>query len=113
VTAVALEYLVTHYVANTTNWAAMSSHLKANWDPVSFSFGGLAIAQLAFGVLGVLAISSEHTTGLIRTTFAALPRRRAVLAAKAAVAGALTLAAGKLIAAAAFCTASRRCRPST
>jgi ABC-2 type transport system permease protein len=53
-------------------------------------------------VLGVLAISSEHATGPIRTTFAALPRRRAVLAAKAAVAGALTLAAGELIAFAAF-----------
>lgn len=104
VAAVALGYLVTHYVANHINWATMSPHAKASWDPVSFSLAGLAIAQLAFGVLGVLAISSEHTTGLIRTTFAALPRRRAVLAAKAAVAGSLTLAAGELIAFATFYT---------
>jgi hypothetical protein len=102
VTAVALGYLVTHYVASTTNSATMSPHAKATWDPVSFSFAGLAIAQLAFGVLGVLVISSEHTTGLIRTTFAATPRRRAVLGAKAAVAGAVTLAAGDLIAFATF-----------
>jgi len=92
VTAIALGYVITHYVASTTNWATLSPAKKANWDPVSYSLAGLAIAQLAFGVLGVLAISSEHTTGLIRTTFAALPRRRAVLAAKAAVAGGLYLA---------------------
>ena len=102
VTAIALGYVITHYVASTTNWATLSPAKKANWDPVSYSLAGLAIAQLAFGVLGVLAISSEHTTGLIRTTFAALPRRRAVLAAKAAVAGVVTLAAGELIAFAAF-----------
>ena len=101
--AIALGYLVTHYQA-TTNWATMSPKAKAAWDPVSFSLAGLAIAQLAVGVLGVLMISSEHITGLIRTTFAAIPRRRAVLAAKAAVAGVVTLAAGELIAFAAFYT---------
>jgi ABC-2 type transport system permease protein len=105
VTAVALGYLVTHYQANTTpTWAHMSRQARATWDPVSFSLVGLAIAQLAFGVLGVLAISSEHTTGLIRTTLAALPRRRAVLAAKAAATGAVTLVAGELIAFATFYT---------
>ena len=103
--AIALGYLVTHYQANSTPaWAHLSSKARATWDPVSFSLAGLAIAQLAFGVLGVLAISSEHATGLIRTTFAAQPRRRAVLAAKATVAGAVTLAAGELIALAAFFT---------
>ena len=102
VAAVALGYLITHYVAVTTNWATLSSHAKAEWDPVSYSLGGLAIAQLAFGTLGVLVISSEHATGLIRTTVAATPRRRAVLAAKAAVAGAVTLAAGEATAFAAF-----------
>lgn len=112
VAAVALGYLVTHYVASTTNWASMSPHARANWDPVSFSFAGLAIAQLAFGVLGVLAISSEHTTGLIRTTFAALPRRRAVLAAKATIAGAVTLAAGELIAFATFFTGQMGLSPT-
>lgn len=100
--AVALGYLITHYVAATTNWATLSPHAKAEWDPVSYSLGGLAIAQLAFGTLGVLVISSEYATGLIRTTFAAVPQRRTVLAAKAAAAGALTLAAGELTAFAAF-----------
>jgi ABC-2 type transport system permease protein len=55
-------------------------------------------AVLAVGVLGVLTFSSEFSTGLVRTTFAAVPRRRAVLAAKAAVLGAITLVAGELVA---------------
>jgi ABC-2 type transport system permease protein len=55
-------------------------------------------AVLAVGVLGVLAFSTEYSTGLIRTTFAAVPRRRAVLAAKAAVIGVATLIAGEVVA---------------
>ena len=45
-----------------------------------------------------VAFSSEHATGQIRTTFAAVPRRRAVLAAKAAVVGAVALVLGELLA---------------
>ena len=66
-------------------------------DPLLPGFVSLEYAVLALGVLGVLAFSSEYATGLIRTTFAAVPRRRAVLAAKAAVAGAVALLAGELI----------------
>ena len=100
VAAVGVGYLITHADAN--HWAAMSPRARAAFDPVRESFSGLALAELAFGALGVLAISSEHATGLIRTTFAAVPRRRAVLAAKATVVGAVTLAAGELIAFATF-----------
>ena len=67
-------------------------------DPLLPGFISLEYAVLAVGVLGVLAFSTEYGTGLIRTTFAAMPRRRSVLAAKAAVAGAVTLAAGELVA---------------
>jgi ABC-2 type transport system permease protein len=67
-------------------------------DPLLPGFISQEYAVLAVGVLGVLAFSTEYSTGLIRTTFAAVPRRRAVLAAKAAVIGALTLAAGELVA---------------
>jgi ABC-2 type transport system permease protein len=66
-------------------------------DPLLPSFVSLEYAVLAIGVLGVLAFSSEYATGLIRTTFAAVPQRRAVLAAKAAVTGAVALLAGELI----------------
>lgn len=74
----------------------------ATFDPVDTSLSGLLIVQLVFGVFGALAITSEHASGMIRTTFAAVPRRRAVLAAKATVTGAAALAAGELIAFAAF-----------
>jgi hypothetical protein len=55
----------------------------------------------------VLAFTAEHSTGLIRTTFAAVPRRRAVLAAKAATAGAVALAAGEVLAFASFFPTAR------
>ena len=98
--AVGIGYLVAH--AKATHWATMPAAARAAFDPVSDSFTGLGLAQLAFGALGVLVISSEYTTGLIRTTVAAVPRRRAVLAAKAAVVGAVTVVAGELIAFATF-----------
>jgi ABC-2 type transport system permease protein len=80
-----------------------TSHIDwATFDPVNTSLSGLLIVQLVFGVFGALAITSEHATGMIRTTFAAVPRRRAVLAAKATVTGAAGIAAGELIAFAAF-----------
>jgi ABC-2 type transport system permease protein len=67
------------------------------------SFLGYAeYAVLPAGVLGILAFTSEYATGLIRTTYAAVPRRWAVLAAKAAVVGAAALVAGEVLAFAAF-----------
>lgn len=66
---------------------------------------GAVFGQLAFGVLGVLVVSSEFTTGLIRTTFATVPRRRVVIAAKAGVLFAVLLAAAETISLAAFFTA--------
>jgi ABC-2 type transport system permease protein len=71
-------------------------------DPLLPGFASLEYAVLAVSVLGVLTFSTEYSTGLIRTTFAAMPRRRAVLAAKAAVLGAVTLVIGELVAFASF-----------
>ena len=67
-------------------------------DPLLPGVLSLEYAVIAVSVLGVLSFSSEFATGLIRTTFAAAPRRRAVLAAKAAVTGLVTLAAGEVVA---------------
>jgi hypothetical protein len=66
---------------------------------------GAVFGQLAFGVLGVLAVSSEFSTGLIRTTFATVPRRRVVIAAKAGLLFAVMVVVGELLAFAAFFTA--------
>jgi ABC-type transport system involved in multi-copper enzyme maturation permease subunit len=64
---------------------------RLTFDPTSRSLSGLFLDQLAIGVLGVLVISREYGTGLIRTTFTAVPQRRTVLAAKVAVFGAVSL----------------------
>ncbi len=84
------------------HWATMSAADRASFDPTNDSYAGLAIGQLAIGVLGVLAVSSEFSSGMIRATFAAIPRRRLVLAAKAAVVAAVTLVAGEILAFTAF-----------
>lgn len=63
----------------------------AAFDPAAISLSGVQLAQIAVGVLGVLLVTSEYATGLIRTTFAAVPRRLPTLWGKAALlAGAVT-----------------------
>ncbi|MCW3014891.1 MAG: putative transporter transrane protein [Solirubrobacterales bacterium] len=64
---------------------------KADFSAAHLSLNGIQLAQLAIGVLGVLLISSEYTTGMIRATLAAVPQRRTVLAAKAFVFTIVTL----------------------
>ena len=72
-------------------------------SPLAGSFLGFAeYTVLPVTVLGVLVFTSEYSSGLIRTTFAAVPRRRAVLAAKAGVAGLAALVVGELLAFACF-----------
>jgi ABC-2 type transport system permease protein len=89
-------------VLSHQHWASMNAADRASFDPTNDSYAGLAIGQLAVGVLAVLAITSEFSSGLIRATFAAAPRRLLVLAAKTAVVGAVTLVAGEILAFAAF-----------
>jgi hypothetical protein len=52
------------------------------------------VPQLCMGILGTLAITSEHMTGLIRTSLTVVPRRWPVLAAKSAIVGTLGLVVG-------------------
>ena len=71
--------------------------------PLTESFLGYAeYTVIPVSVLGVLVFTSEYSTGLIRTTVTAVPRRWVVLAAKAAVAGAAALAIGEVLAFALF-----------
>ncbi|GAA3219296.1 ABC transporter permease [Dactylosporangium siamense] len=60
----------------------------------SLALFGVPFALIALGVLGVLTTSGEYTTGMIRSTLAAVPRRLPVLWAKAAVYGAVAFAVG-------------------
>ena len=81
--------------------AHLSLHQKNTIDSVRVSLGGLHLSQITAGLLGVLAITSEYSTGMIRATFTAVPQRRLLLAAKTlvlAVAVAVTAVAGCLAA---------------
>ncbi len=89
-TTIGLSALVCAVVVSQS--AKMGPAEKAAFDAASVSLTGGILAQLAVAVLGVLVITSEYGSGMIRTTFAAVPQRITVLAAKAAVFGAVTLA---------------------
>ncbi|MGH9125274.1 MAG: ABC transporter permease [Acidimicrobiales bacterium] len=78
------------------------AHQGIGVDPVSTSLSGVLLAQLAIGVLGVLVITSEYSSGMIRSTFAAAPQRHAVIAAKASVFGVVAFAVGTLASLIAF-----------
>ncbi len=73
-----------------SNWTHMDPGERARYDPIDSGVGGYHLAQLAIGVLGVLVISGEYSTGMIRSSFMAVPTRLPVLWAKAAVFSATT-----------------------
>ena len=63
-------------------------------DPAKTSLTGIDLGQAVVAVVAVLAISGEYSTGMIRVTLAAMPRRTTVLAAKAIILTGLVLVAG-------------------
>ncbi len=68
--------------------------LNKSADLTNNVLAGVIPGLLLIGVLGVLVMTTEYTSGLIRATLTAAPRRPLLLAAKAAVFGAMSLAAG-------------------
>ncbi|MGI4895854.1 MAG: hypothetical protein ACRYF3_12150 [Janthinobacterium lividum] len=93
--------LLAAFVAMIAFGALIGYNTAAHWggdldqeDRVaSASLQGLYLAQLLIGVLGVLFVSGEYTTGMIRSTLAAVPTRVPVVAAKAVVFAVVTLVA--------------------
>lgn len=67
---------------------------RATFDPTFVSFSGMILGQLAMVVFGVLVVGTEYSSGMIRTSLAAVPQRATFLFSKIAVAGALALAVG-------------------
>jgi len=63
-------------------------------DPAKLSLTGIDLGQAIVAVLAVLAVGGEYSTGMIRLTLTAMPRRLTVLSAKAAVVTGCALAAG-------------------
>ena len=91
-------------ISITGHWAAMnaSDRAQAQFDPVGDSLSGFQLGELALGALGVLAVTSEYSTGMIRTTLTATPRRSRVYLAKAVTLGAFALVVSQLLAFSAF-----------
>jgi ABC-2 type transport system permease protein len=71
-------------------------------DPTQVSLRGIYLGQLAVGVLGVLVVSGEYATGMIRASLTAIPHRWPVLAAKAAIIAIVTLVVTEAASFAAF-----------
>ena len=78
--------------ATGAHWSASSAAARADFSPINQDLIGVNLAELAVGVLGVLTATGEYGSGMIRATFAAVPRRLPVLAAKAGVLAAVTFA---------------------
>lgn len=64
-------------------WNHMGPDDRLHFNPINTGLGGWHFAQLAIGVLGVLVLTGEYSTGQIRSTFMAVPKRLPVLWAKA------------------------------
>jgi ABC-type transport system involved in multi-copper enzyme maturation permease subunit len=77
--------------AINSHWSHIQPDERLSFSPITQSLVGVNLAQLAVGVLGVLIITGEYATGMIRATFAAVPKRLPVLWAKLAVFTAATL----------------------
>jgi ABC-2 type transport system permease protein len=83
-------------------WATMSPASKGSFDPVFISLRGIEGAQLFVGALGVITVTGEYTSGLIRGTFIATPQRAQVIAMKAMIFAAVVWAWCTLLSFAAF-----------
>lgn len=65
-----------------SRWGHMSFRERADRSPLDIALAGVNISQLAIGILGVLVISGEYSTGMIRASLTAVPKRLPVLWAK-------------------------------
>jgi hypothetical protein len=72
-------------LVTATHWAHMSPGDRAGRHPLDIALAGVNVAQLAIAVLGVLVITGEYSTGMIRSTLLAVPKRLPVLWAKLGV----------------------------
>lgn len=77
---VGLGFLITYF-----SWKNASPIERAHFDAIDRSLAGVHLAVLTVGILGVLVVTGEYSTGMIRATLGAVPRRLPVLWAKAAV----------------------------
>jgi hypothetical protein len=91
--ALGLTVLMSAFISSTVSTSGRPPG-DSGEDTLMLSLGGVLFGQFAVVALAVVAITTEHATGTIRATFAANPRRHAVLAAKAAIVAGSVLAIG-------------------
>lgn len=95
VVCIGLGALVSYGIGSHWNQASPSD--RANFDATNTSLTSLYLGQLVIAVLGTLVITTEYSTGMMRTSLTAMPRRGTVFAAKAIVFGAIALVVGEII----------------
>jgi ABC-type transport system involved in multi-copper enzyme maturation permease subunit len=96
---------VINYFSITRSWDTMPADEQARilQAPLGDILAGpMSVAQFAVAVIGVMAISAEYATGMIRSTLQAQPRRLTMLGAKLAVLGALMFVVGEALSFGAF-----------
>ncbi len=95
--------LITAITSAQWNKIGAASRTQIRLDPTNGILGaGLQFGQLTIIVLGVLLITSEYSTGVIRASLLAVPRRLPMLAAKGLVFAAITLVLGEIVMFASF-----------
>lgn len=97
---VGIAVLSTYFTAH--NWHSRGLAARLSFDPTGRSLAGLFLGEIALGVLGVLVMSAEYTTGTIRATLSAVPRRRLVLVGKTLVFGVIAIVTSEVITFASF-----------
>jgi ABC-type transport system involved in multi-copper enzyme maturation permease subunit len=92
VVVASLAWTIADCAGTAAHWASTSPQARAGLDPTQDSLLGLGLfGLLIISVLGALAITSEYSTGMIRTSLTVMPRRGVVYAAKAIVLAVVTL----------------------
>ncbi|MFD0113533.1 ABC transporter permease [Streptomyces sp. NPDC058320] len=92
VLTIALGVLIS--ILSRNEFKNMNARDRLSFDPTFISFAGMSLGQLAMIVFGVLVVSNEYSTGMIRTSLAAVPQRGTFLFSKVAVATALAFVVG-------------------
>lgn len=86
----------------SSSWHTMSSFERLTFDPTGLSLRGTLFGQLVIGVLGILVMSAEYSTGTIRSTFMAVTSRPKVLLTKIAVMAAVGFVVSEVLSFGAF-----------
>jgi hypothetical protein len=71
-------------MSQANQWATMTPAQRGTFDATACSLFGIMIAAVLLGSLALRSVTAEYASGMIRSTFTAMPARRLVLAGKAA-----------------------------